>query len=112
MKKIILILLLFLTDLIYSSVIYINNEDEIKKYAINVSTVSKNVFIIPADLLANLSDENKLLINKMKSSGNAEFASTTFTEVILPVLMKVQLTDDVNNQIKRGKDIYRQVFDK
>lgn len=103
---------LLLAAYIYSIPIYINSEEEIKNiYVIGSSTVSKSIFIIPADLLKNLSDENKDIIKKMQNTGNSEFAGTTYTEVILPVLFKAQLIEDVKEQIEIGRKVYREIFD-
>ena len=112
MKKLIIIPFLLLNNLVYSAIIHINNEDEIKKYAVNVSIISENVFIIPMDLLASISDENKKLVNEIASKDNNEFAGTTYTEVILPVLIKIHLEDNAKEQVKKGKDIYQQIFGK
>ncbi|MDD5687792.1 MAG: hypothetical protein PHE88_08185 [Elusimicrobia bacterium] len=111
MKKILLFILLLLPTLSFSRSIYISSEEEVKNiFTITTSTVSKDVFIIPSDLLRNLSDENIGIIKKLHSSNNSEFAATTYTEVILPLLFRAQLVDDVKEQIEKGKKVYSDIF--
>lgn len=111
MKKTILIPVFLIINSVYSAQIYINSEDEIRTiYVVEISTDSKNVFIIPSDLLKNLSGENKALVKKMQAEGSAEFAGTANTEVILPVLFNVRLIMDVKEQIEKGRLVYYEVF--
>lgn len=111
MKKIILIPLFLIINSIYGAQIYINNEGEIKTIcAVEISTDSENIFIIPSALLKNLSEETRAIIKKMQSEGSAEFAGTASTEVILPVLFKAQLIEDVKEQIEKGRLVYYEVF--
>ncbi|MBN1384913.1 MAG: hypothetical protein JW983_08540 [Elusimicrobia bacterium] len=111
MRKIILALLFLIINPVYSMQIYINNEEEIKNInVIETSTDSKNIFVIPSDLLKNLSDENKELIKKIQNTGQADFVGTTYTEVILPVLFKAELIEDAKEQIEKGRFVYYEVF--
>ncbi|MEW6555959.1 MAG: hypothetical protein AB1349_01230 [Elusimicrobiota bacterium] len=113
MKQYLFLIAYFLSLISYTycSVIYINTEEDIKNFSIALSTTAKNIFVIPSDLLKNLSDENKLTIKKMKTDNLAEFAGTTYTEVLLPLLYKAQLVADVQQQINKGRQVYSEVFD-
>lgn len=119
--------ILLLSTFSYGSVVYVSDEENLKNiftpplteewdsqrgagFTIGTSTSTQDILVIPPLLLKNLSDENKKAVKKLYLEKKCEFAGTTYTEVILPVLFSVKLKDDVKEQIEKGREIYYEIF--
>jgi len=110
-KTSVCILFLFLSVLSYGAVIYVSDEQDLQNiFTMGVSTTQLDVLVVPPSLLQNLSDENAAALKKLYKENKIEFAGTSYTEVILPVLFSINLADDAKKQVEKGMEVYSDFF--